>query len=393
MKKLIAVLAMVALVSGAAFAQFGGHVIGTVNVLENGHLNSDGDKALGGSADLGRIRINGAAENDDGTFGGWLRFDSFNTNVTQGTLTGNSWEGNLLKYIDAFGLVWWKPIQQVKLTIGGNPDGFYEKAGVTTWMFYQMISDTGVVNPGNAWGGGYGAMHFRDAFYGGFGGNALMLDIKPINILGINVILPYFDLGAQDNTIVDILKAVTAQVDLNLDFGNIAVTYRGDNSDNTNGKLFAYFSLSAIDNLGIDVGASFTLPGEAPGRAPINIGLGFKFGADAFGIKARVAAGLAGTADDDGNIKLPTTVLADLLPYYALSDSLRIFASLGLAMEIPDGDADSVIGFHVNPYVEIGNEWGPTFYVGFRLWSDGSKDAEDKLNINWKLPIAIGFSF
>ena len=374
MKKLIAVLAMVALVSGAAFAQIGGHVIGTVNVLENGHVNSDGDKAVGGSAEMNRIRINGSAENDDGTFGGFLRLDTGSTNMN--------------------GLVWWKPIQQVKLTIGGNPDGFYEKAGVTTWMFYQMVSDTGVVDPGNAWWSTYtGSFHMRNAFYGGFGGNALMLDIKPINILGINIVLPYFDLSASNNTVVDILKAVTAQVDLNLDFGNIAVTYVGDHSEDTNGQLFAYFSLSAIDNLGIDVGASFTLPGEAPGRAPINIGLGFKFGADAFGIKARVAAGLAGTADDDGNIKLPTTVLADLLPYYALSDSLRIFASLGLAMEIPDGDADSVIGFHVNPYVEIGNEWGPTFYVGFRLWSDGSKDAEDKLNLNWKLPIAIGFSF
>jgi len=364
MKKLIAILAMVALVSGAAFAQVGANVIGTVNVIESGHTNDDGEDTVGGSAGMDRIRFQGTGETDDGKFGGFIRLDLMH------------WSGDHI----GEGLAWWKPIQQFKLSIGGNSDGIWGKEGVTGWMFYQMITDTDTTFGGeNVWGGGFGAgFNTRHVFYQGFQSEGLLFDIKPVDFIGINVALPYFSPGQ----ITNILKGVHAQLDVNLDFGNIAVTYAGDAGASSNGKLFAFFSLNAIDNLGLDVGFSFTLPGEDEVMAPLGIGLGFKFDvSDAFGIKARVATALAG---DDGNFGL----LFDLLPYFALNDNLKIFASAGIAMVSPDG-GDLQLAWHVNPYVEIGNEWGPTFYAGFKLEGDNAEGSK----VKWSVPVAIGISF
>jgi hypothetical protein len=52
------------------------------------------------------------------------------------------------------------------------------------------------------------------------------------------------------------------------------------------------------------------------------------------------------------------------------------------------GLADDAFGWYANPYVEIGAEWGPCFYAGFKVKSNGGdNDAE------WSLPIGIIVSF
>ena len=394
MKKIIAILAMVALVGGVAFAEasVSGAVIGTVNVLQNG-VNEKGDDIVTGSAGLDRVRLEASGGDEDGKFGAWLRIEgaSFNFDEIFRDSEEEGEEGpnfdNIFKNGFA-GNVWWKPIDQLLIRIGSNGgDGYYEKAGVTTWMFYQTASDTGVVDPGNAWWSTYtGGFHFRNAFYSGFGDNALMLEIKPVEMIGFNVVLPYFNAGE----VKDIFGNLVLQADVNLDFGNIALTYTGDSSDDTNGNVYLYLGLGIGDNVALDIGLGLTIPGDVEGQK-LNVGLGAKVGiSEAFGLKLRLVAGIPTDSDDK-----VTNVLFDVLPFFALSDSATVFVSLGLALVDKDGDA--WVGFHFNPYLQVGSEWGPKFLAGIKvsqnLAYDGKFADGGDAKINWSVPIAISVGF
>jgi len=188
----------------------------------------------------------------------------------------------------------------------------------------------------------------------------------------------------------DVYKATCAQIDLNFDFGNIALTYNG--SDNVGGAgsagaLFAYFG-GNFGALGIDFGVGYHLSGdkdkgEFDGTYPIGIGLGVKYATETFGVKFRATVALAGSDEYKG-----TFLNTSVLPYYAISDNLSVFLNAGLGMEMPDG-GDTVVGWYANPYLRVGAEWGPSFYAGVKLSSQGGDDAI----INWAVPIAIMVSF
>jgi hypothetical protein len=70
-------------------------------------------------------------------------------------------------------------------------------------------------------------------------------------------------------------------------------------------------------------------------------------------------------------------------------------------MTKPDGEGDAgkaVVGWYINPYLQVGAQWGPTFYAGIRFWSDGSDtwDMEgDKKGktMNFAVPIGLILSF
>ncbi|MDR1804546.1 MAG: hypothetical protein LBQ94_13170, partial [Treponema sp.] len=341
------------------------------------------------------------------------------------------------------GNAWWKPLDLLKIMIGSNGgDGFYGKEGVTGWGFYQTASDTGVVRAGNAWGGGYGPVVFRSAFFGGVGYNALHLTISPVEMVDINIAVPFWMENAvpnQDNLpegrAAYIFQRTVFQADLKLDFGNIALTYVGDGNKYTYGgaanpgTIFAYFGLTSIENLGIDVGIGFPLPltdkdsikdHVATKVTPISAGLGAKFTTGDFGIKARVVASFAGSTkvDFDGDAGDPDPdpfkLTADILPFYSLSDNLRIYFSAGLGITdvdknakgdiVPPKDAwgddtKAVVAWHINPYVEKGQEWGPKFLAGLKLSSNGKdsanlKDPSEKEQIvKWAIPLALSVGF
>jgi hypothetical protein len=396
MKKLIAIAVVFALVTGAVFAvDLSGTVFGHVNLLEG---NSVEDSKVGASGAMDRIRLEGSGENDDGTFGGWLRVDppgvgslKFNEDTADeddpDTWFSLSGGGSFQ------GIAWWKPIDMLKVSIGGNSDGIWGKEGVTGWMFNQMPYDSGIaLGTGNIWGWGFtvSGLQTRFAFFNGFDGQGLMLDFTPMDMLGIYVAIPYIAGG----TAKDVYKATKAQVDLNFDFGNIALTYDGGGKrGNDQGSFFAYFGLTAIENFGLDVGLGLHLQ-EADANLPIYAGLGVKYAMDAFGIKLRTALGIP-LEDTDG-----FAVLVDVLPYFAISDNLCAFLNAGVGITAPskatkdiDDDAKSVVGWFVNPYLRVGAECGPTFYAGFQLWADGTKTADDKAIINWAIPVSIMVSF
>jgi hypothetical protein len=370
MKKIIALLVVFALFAGSAFAvDLGGAVNGTFTVFQG---SSEEDSKVTADASLRRVRIDGSGQTDDGAFGGFFRFD---TGLYAGANMPNATSG----------LAWWKPLDVLKISLGGNPDGHYGKEGVTGWMFSQTGYDTGDVatNSGNIWGGGmYGWNgQSRNAFYGGSGSNALRLEITPLDILAINVQLPVFEGGEWK----DIFNGVIAQVDLNLAFGNIALTYAGGGEKK--GSMFAYVGLPiSIINLDVGVGIPFDSNDDAA-KQQIWAGLGLKAGfTDLIGLKFRGYAGFGGEDSD------PFALTVDVMPFFTFSDSLRVFFSLGLAMAVPD-EGDSTVGFNINPYIEVGQEWGPKFLAGFYLKNSGAKDAKDNTISNFGLVIGIQASF
>jgi hypothetical protein len=242
-----------------------------------------------------------------------------------------------------------------------------------------------------------------------------MLDIKPTEMIGINIILPYFNGGPLEG----IFKNTTAQLDLNLDFGNIALTFEASehsmDEDLIGAKFYLFFNLSSIDNLDLSVGVGFKVPEtgdmviededtdmtfvvkDVTRMDPLAIGLAAKYDVnDAFGLKARLLVELAGNTKADGADQVDDPIFfgIDLLPYYGINDSLKIFFGLGLFMRNHEDWDDPKVGFHVNPYVQIGAEWGPPFYAGIRLWSDevsATGDADPL--IKFEIPIGIQISF
>jgi hypothetical protein len=408
MKKLIAISVVFALIAGVAFAvDIGGNVIGTAYVLQGDtgkDENGDAHKVTSGG-EMNRLRIDGSGEAGDGTFGGYIRFEPANWGIDPeklfavGAEEGEEGEepgpGEIEKAFSfgsgVSGNVWWKPIDQFKLLIGGNGgDGFIGKEGVTGWSFQQTVYDTGVAAAsGNIWGGGYGATTYRSVFFEqGDGQHDVYLFITPADIVSINVILPFISKAGQETG--DVFKQTIGQLDFHLDFGNIALTYVGNlMKGNDQPKFFLYYG-GSFGDLSLDVGLSYQLAhssedGGDGAAQPIGIGLGLKYTMDSFGVKFRTAANVA------GDVKA-TKILAEVLPYFGLGDNLTAFVSAGLSMNMPDGQ-DTVIGWHFNPYLQVGEEWGAKFLAGVKVWSDGSKDADDKTTINWAVPVALIVSF
>jgi hypothetical protein len=412
MKKLIVLSVIFALVAGGLFAMdVTGTVFARVDLAQGSTAEDDKNTPADESAKttsggtMQRVRLDGSGQNDDGTFGGYIR-----------------WQNGGIDSVNA----WWKPIDQFKMLIGNNSDGFWGREGVTGWGFNQMPYDSGVAfNPGtwygNGWSSspyfsGYGVGPFmcnRYTFFEGFVDYGLLLEITPMDMVSINVGVPF--LALDGNETADIFGATVAQLNINLDVGTIAVTYVGSaekmdknvhRSVSTlgGGAIYGYFG-GSFGDLGLDVGFSYRLKGEdTPATAttpkvdakalPIGVGVGAKYATDSFGVKFRTVATLP---SDDYKV---TTVNVSVVPYFTISDSLTAFVNAGLGMALPD-EGDTLTGWYFNPYLRVGEEWGPTFYFGIQLWSGGKSlktpaaglPYEIDPVINWAVPISIMLSF
>jgi len=400
MKKFIAILAMVALVSGAAFAQVSGYAFGSFGVSGDEDSKFE-DVGLGDG--MGRINLEASAETEDGQFGVWMRF--------RGTYSTPEINGEWLPNVGVWGSVFWKPIDQVKFQIGTNPDNHMGGDNITRWGFYSRIGDMGLVSVENNYYNDWG-VYSDNIFYGGFsnGGWGAVLTITPIPMLAINVGIPlaglfsdyteannyepYFGDGFHmtEITLENALKMSVFQVAATIpDVGKAVLTYEGIGSWNSewdddpadlkdeftySGKIYFAFFLTAIDDLGVDVGFSYDLDSE-----DIGLGLGFSFGAGDFGIKARAFFNITKDEADDSLINIGV----DLLPSFAINENLTAFCSLGLYVVNTDND----IGFHLNPYIMKSAGWDKNFYAGVRLWQDPGKDTK----LNWAIPVGIVASF
>jgi len=385
MKKLIAIAVVFALAVGTAFAV---DLSAEVDAFAKLFAYEGSGSGVTNSGDFDAIRLQGAGEAGEGKFGAKVRVDfTRDSHVLTGT-----------KQVEGQGYAWWKPIDQFKLIIGQSnaSDGFWGKEGVTGWGFNQTAySAHTAMGEGNIWGGGYlgiyvpgttpgsyvmvpgTGMIYRDAFSAAVDERALGLymEIKPFDMLGINI--GFSNLNATWDKTFFTGKFVF-QVDLNLAFGNIALTYKGDN-------VYMYFN-GNFGAIGLDVGLSMHGLTAASDLDSIYFGAGLKYSGGAFNVKFRTAAGIP--------VKSWATfrALVDVLPYFAINDNISVFVNVGMGMNIKSGLQQ--LGWHFNPYIRIGAEWGPSFYAGIQVSQKNAKAtwSPDK-DITFALPIGITVGF
>jgi len=421
MKKLIAISVVFALVAGAAFAvDVTGTVFGKGTLIQGDTGKDDAgnsNKATAGGQ-MKRVRLDGAGEAGDGEFGGYIRYQS------DGDFGGDTKAPG----VDSV-YAWWKPMDQFKLIIGKNSDAFWGKEGVTGWGFNQVPYDCGIAQNPGVWygwgmkddgitadgstpyiGGAY--MHNRYTFYEGWSISGTGVEITPTDMIGINLAIP-FSSGLSNDDITNpdkkpanqaayVYKAAQAQLDIKMDFGNIAISYDGGYRNSriigSAGAIYVYYG-GSFGDLGLDVGFSYHLTGDAElGQSekgfPIGVGLGVKYVTDSFGVKFRTTVALAG--DKEGPASDFKYINASVLPFFNVSDNMAAFVNVGIGMVMAHDKAlageDSVMGWYFNPYLRVGAEWGPSFYFGVNAHSDGVKKGDAKVT-EWEVPIALVVSF
>lgn len=365
MKKLIAVSAVLALVAGSAFAEI--NVTGSVQAYTNliqGDNDDDSDIQTSGDNHLVRLQASGEQETGVGTFGGWLRIQP-----------GGMW-----------GYTWWAPNDMIRLTLGEFPDSWWGRDGIARWGFYAMAQD--ILEPGYMWSDAFqGGAGYDLSFYGGFS-RGLLLDITPMDMLevriGLRTLVPPRDTG-------DVFGDLVFQLGLNLDFGTIALTYDGaglagwalpwGRGGDTNGSIWAYAGITAIDGIGIDFGVGFHLLDDPI----ISVGLAADVGiSPEFALRARLQATI------DTIEAAPFGLMFELLPSFTFAPGMTGFLGAGLDLLIPD-EGDASLGFYVFPYVRIGSTWGPSFYAGFELRSRSVGGADAAMT--WRVPIGLYHNF
>jgi opacity protein-like surface antigen len=465
MKKLIVLSVIFALVAVGVFAaDVSVEVHGSANLIsgstgntansydEYGQQKVDKDGNLEfttpdarASFGIGRVRIGVSGGTEDGTLGGWGRLDF------SGSASGA-------------GFVWWKPVDMFKLQIGQNPDGEFGLDGIARWGFYQLAGEV-VVSPNNAWGGSYTGLgaNFGDAFFGGYGGAGLILNITPAEALAINIGIPL------DGLAEEAYQKFTAQVAYDIEgVGKAGLTFASnlgfvggklplygyDEEDEkvqlvrpaakpsfNPSQLYAYFNLSSVENLGIDLGIGYKLPlsgvtvvsgtgtntetTTVSQNYPLAVGLGVSFSSGSFGVKTRILGEFLGSQPQTEIVNAAGTtkseelssgysILFDVLPYFAINDNFTFYFSAGIGViggaEYMDGKdkvaEDAIVAWHVEPYISITpSYWSGTFFAGIRLESSIYRDCAglpDKSDpekflgaqyINWSIPIGITVSF
>jgi hypothetical protein len=403
---------MCALVAGAAFADttFGGQIFVKGELLKGDNVNDEHPKtgALGLDAYNTLVKITFG----DATAGGWLGIHN----------------GNGAWY---HGFAWWRPIPQVKIQLGRNQDGDFGNAQISGWGFTGEAKNiVALPEYQSSFILGQGRDHSRTTgWYPGISGWALELSVFPIEGLSVNLSLPLseqmaaatfskFELNVQYR-LVDIGTATLSfQSNTGYKEGDDDKWYGGAGivDPAASPKIFASFYLTAIENMGVDIGLAYKFPfkntvTETTTNHPFEIGLGFRYAINSdFNVKLRAGFSLGGSTvvGDADPVKDPLQISVSILPNYKIGTAtVYLFAGLGIqAVEdweetgvapiFKESGSNAVVSWFINPYVLI-PAGGIRFMVGFQVSSDGvgysywDKGAQffDKPKINWAIPIGF----
>jgi len=164
-------------------------------------------------------------------------------------------------------------------------------------------------------------------------------------------------------------------------------------------------------------------------NSPIAFGVGAGFKAGSFGLKARAQFEMLGSKKYEFSTKTVASgstifnqsysvelkdgheIIFDVLPYFALNNSMTLYISCGLVLKGADEfatykvDSDNNVtiktksaeneytAWHLNPYLVM-NHGAGAFHAGLRLeGADNAKDAKNNQYIAWSIPIGITISF
>jgi hypothetical protein len=401
MKKLIAISVMLALIVGAVFAetQVSGAVETRMRLFGTGGAKDEKAKTWGDGIAEGYIQV--SAQNDEGTMGAALR------------LKDNS-------YHKAF--VWWKPIDQIKIFLGQDPDGMFGSDGLVSYNYYGS-------------GTGYLSTHNWDLWRAFFPGNwdtfGLALSFYPTDGLEINLVVPT---GVESNNNGTHTSYAWRLEDMYIggirvsasyaiaDIGKIFFVYNGPNNietgairwltnyagawgsggwdplysdtldkykTETKGQIAGSFLLTAVDGFQIQPGVSVVLANEdGPSGFKYNptfIGLGVWYTADAFSVKLRGGY----IMNERFNDKRSRLVLG-VLPSFKISDSATAYADIYIDQTTVDGADKNPMIFGFNPSVKV-NMGAGAFGIGVKIENNGQDGDDARTTVS--VPMRFVFSF
>jgi hypothetical protein len=407
MKKLIAISVMIALIAGAVFAEtsVSGNVEARLNVYQ-AELGDHGD-GYGGSfpppvtgGDFGSAWLALSGTSEDSTMGGMLRVRM--TDIAQDG-------GGSIRYHRVF--VWWKPIPEVKFFLGQDADGMFETGQLTSWAFHQGSESFLTVHNWDYW---------RKIFPGNWDTFGAAFSFYLVPGLDINLVIPT---GQPSGWPRHHSAAVTRKPTLEEVYpgslqltagyviegvGKIAFAWIGSGQDYIDnealtayGKIgLSFYSGSLVDGLQFQVGGSTDIQKED--LAPLSIGAAVHFASGDFGLKFRVGSDIE--LDDDGGL----FVTGNIMPTYNVGIG-KVCLDIGVSMNQKNKDADSDIGFWVNPYIKMGLSGG-YFQAGIMILNNitgsqggdigviASKDDAGNSSVlrdrpRVYVPILMGFNF
>jgi len=375
MKRLLAVLAVFALVMGAAFAQ---------NFSAGGNIKA---QLIGGDSEMEE------AEQLKTTYSQefWMTAGKTNDENTAGVKAaiGGGSKGDPINF--SWYYTWWKPIEQLFIKMGkvGEEGKYWVGAGMVDWDFQSndLLCDPVF----SYWNGFPGSV--LGAGHGGWGRNpdndtsGLQVSVLPVEGLALNF---GWTLGSNIKAVWGDTFAVQAVYDIE-GIGRAAVGFR--NSPEGENKDIGVQWDMPIDVMNIQLAMKFYLnPDVDDFKPPIDIGLGFRYGnpwGDDFWISAR--AGLSiGTAEG-----APTKIGFQLCPSIELG-IFRLYAPVGIGMIVQE-DADTLFTWSLNPYIRKAMG-GIEFWAGLKLYNgSGNVDGEQweevtKANtesVKWAIPIGF----
>jgi len=388
MKKLITISVVFALIAGVAFADTA--VSGSLSVrakLIADTLNDVDNTAYAvGEVETAYVQLSG--QNDDGTFGGLIR------------LRGND---GTSKFHRVF--AWWKPIPQLQIWLGQDPDGKF--GPYNAWTFFQgqesyahdhdwgqwraafpgnwdtfglalsvfpiqglevdIVVPIGGVGVGNSqngmanWEPAYGNKNFNDLFFGSLQ-LAVVYGIPDIGKVFLNVLGPGYNIFTDEN-------ATTPS------------NYNADGKPLNYGTIGVAFQLTAVQGVDVQVGFSTIIPGAVE-KQPTYLSLIANYNGDGFGVRFR-SRFVLGPAEG----YFQTGV--DVQPWINLGP-LQAFLNIGFIMtDTGVSGVDPVSQFILNPYIRMGFGGG-SLRFGV-LFKDPNLDADKDAQIS--VPLIFGYSF
>ena len=249
-KTLIAVAAAAALTATSAFAEitFGMWTKAVlVPVANDGEDYKAGlTQAWSGPARTAGLGVNGV--NEEGTAG-----YTFEIRDQAGEDKINHGDRSVL---------WAKPIDMVKLSVGYFDDGdngFRQGSGFGAWDWLRPSRTTDLFFNGD------------DGIMDGISGNGFMAEVTPIEGLKVMANIPFLETGTYIQDAYDIYKKTQIGAAYTIDgTGTLKVLWTGKSeetkvgnkkSDYT-GKIGVAFNLTAVENLNLAIGAKFDIVDE-----------------------------------------------------------------------------------------------------------------------------------
>ena len=363
MKKLIAISVMLALVTGAVFAQtaVSGALEARWFIIMDDTIGDDTPPATNATLDTAYVQLR--TTSDDGKVGGLVRVRQQDTG-----------------YHRVF--LFWRPIPELRIFMGRDADGQFSTGdALTDWQFHQGSEGT---NARHNWA------FWRSVFPGNWDSLGLAVSYYGVENLTLNLVLPVgtapelanlYPFGLQlsaNYRIPDIGTAFFSYVGSGKSFEQIDDPYEKAGF----GRIGISFMLTAIQGLRAQLGLSFDPAIHGP-AVPWRIGFGLHWNSGNFGIKTRgaICFNTDGTGEDIGPAVKDGGVYwtFNIMPHYTLKNT-SFYCDFVFDMNTKN----EYLSWFITPYVR---------YRSFRagLWIQG--DTRENSKVMYRIPVRVELSF